>query len=400
MNAADRAAPGAGTFAPEEATADRTPQHPPGAAASWSLPPAEELHLLLSAGLRAPSAENRHAMRFEPRGDAVLLRATDTALWVGQPHRELLDRLALGTVVENIALRSAARGWQLQHRWQPAGSDSDIVARLTWRRVPDAAAGEAARTSLALDRAIEQRHTHRGFYRRAPLPAATLDAIVQAAADVPGARLHWLDAPAQRRLALRALNIAERERFRRPALHRELFSAIDFKLGWRASSDEGLAPSALQVELPARAPFALMRHWPLMRASHWLGGHHALALRAAVLPCALSPHLGLLTIEGDGAVPLLEGGRALQRLWLAAASQGVALQPMAATTALLAQQPGDGWVDARAQSRLRALVDELLAGARTENLERAACALMFVRLGSAGPATGKSGRRPLSQYMG
>lgn len=57
------------------------------------------------------------------------------------------------------------------------------------------------------------------------------------------------------------------------------------------------------------------------------------------LPAALAPHIGLvLAEEGHGNVPAaaLNAGRTMERVWLAAQAQGLALQPMAAATVLLA----------------------------------------------------------------
>ena len=90
-----------------------------------------------------------------------------------------------------------------------------------------------------------------------------------------------------------------------------------------------------------RAPCAALRYWPVMRGMSWLGAHHALGLRAGYLPAALSPHIGLvLAEEGDGDVPAaaLNAGRAMQRVWLAAQAQGLALPPMAAATACCARK--------------------------------------------------------------
>ena len=106
-----------------------------------------------------------------------------------------------------------------------------------------------------------------------------------------------------------------------------------------------------------RAPCAALRYWPVMRGMSWLGAHHALGLRAGYLPAALSPHIGLvLAEEGDGDVPAaaLNAGRAMQRVWLAAQAQGLALQPMAAATVLSVQQAVGGWVRPAVQARIRA----------------------------------------------
>ena len=62
-------------------------------------PPADQLHRILDAGIRAPSAENKHDLRFQIEGDSVRLLATDQASWATQPHRQLLALLSYGAVV-------------------------------------------------------------------------------------------------------------------------------------------------------------------------------------------------------------------------------------------------------------------------------------------------------------
>lgn len=65
-------------------------------------------------------------------------------------------------------------------------------------------------------------------------------------------QLVWLDESARRRQALRLMRRAGTERFRNRTLHEELFSAIRFDVGWRATCPEGLRPGALGVEPPLR----------------------------------------------------------------------------------------------------------------------------------------------------
>ena len=74
--------------------------------------------------------------------------------------------------------------------------------------------------------AIATRHTNRRFYRRQPVDAAARLAMADAVAVIPGARLQWLDDAPLRAAALHAIRIAETERFRRPALHAELFGNL------------------------------------------------------------------------------------------------------------------------------------------------------------------------------
>jgi hypothetical protein len=348
-------------------------------------PNLEQIRLILQSGIAAPSAENKHYLSFELHADGVRLRATDAASWAVTPHRRFLALLSYGAVAENMALRAGELGYAQSAHWQLDGSADGPIAEFSWTA--------SLQPSDPLAAAIAARHTNRRFYRRTPLAPASLQHMADAVQRVPEARLLWLDTPALRSAALEAIRIAETERFRQPELHRELFGAVRFELGWRRSADEWLAPAALEVEPPMRAPFAMLRRWPLMRALCHVGVHHMLGLRAAALPCRLAPHLGLIVAAGvDAADRALQGGRALQRAWLAASAGGLAFQPMAAATVLLQQRAGDGWVSAGTQARLAELLAPLSPTASAEPC-------MFFRVGHAAPPSVVSGRRPLEDYL-
>jgi hypothetical protein len=346
--------------------------------------PRERLRQIVAAGLRAPSAENQHFLRFESHRGALALVATDHASWNALPHRRWLALLSYGCVVENMALRASTLGYAQRVRWQPDASQPQCIALLDW------VTSEAPADPLAA--AIEARHTNRRFYRRARAPAAALERMAAAAATVSGARLLWCDGGPSRTLALRTLRLAETERFRRRELHAELFSAVRFQSGWHVTAEEGLPPGALQIEAPMRPFFAALRHWPVMRAATWAGLHHALGLRAAYLPCALAPHIGVVLVEGATQDERdLRCGRALQRAWLAATAAGLAFQPFAAPIALSRQTPASGWVGSTTHARLGQLLDEV----RTGHSGRPG---MFFRLGFAEPPEVVTARPPVERF--
>jgi nitroreductase len=348
------------------------------------LPQPQTLRRILEAGIQAPSAENRHFLRFERMPDGMRLVSTDTPTWDEQPHRRMLALVSLGAVVENMSLASAACDLALSVRWFPEPGRADAMAELRWS---PQAGGDSA-----LADAIGARHTNRRFYRREALPEATLKELSAAAAAVPGAGVLWLRDATLRRWALKAVRLAETERFCRRALHEELFGAVRFELGWRSSTPEGLPPGALEVEPPMRPLFAALRRWPLMHALSRVGMHHTLGLRAADLPCRLAPHLGLIVCDAPReTMRALGAGRALQRVWLAATAHGLAFQPMAAATVLARQRPGGDWVSAPVRDELLELLQHVTAG-------RGDAAYMFFRLGRAKAPSVVTERLSLDHY--
>ena len=347
-----------------------------------SMPGTDVLHRILEDGIRAPSADNNHHLRFLPTCGGVELLSTDLPAWNAQPHRKALAMVSYGAVVENMALSSASRGLAMDVQWMPDPGRPEVMAMCRW----STAGGEPD----PLAAAMAGRHTNRRFYRREPVAADVRRRVADAAA-VPGARVSWIDTPARRRLALQAIRMAEAERFRRPGLHQELFSAVRFDVGWRRTVDEGLPPAALEIEPPMRAAFHALRRWPLMRLLAMAGLHHGLALRAAWLPCRLAPLLGLVWCDAAGERwPAFALGRSLQRAWLACTSEGLAFQPMAATLALSHQHPGGPWVSARVQQAIRDRVATLGASAASS---------MFFRAGWAEPPRAVTARLPVERYL-
>ena len=348
------------------------------------LPAAEALHAILKAGIAAPSAENRHFVRFDVSDDRVRIVSTDTHTWNATPHRRMLDLMACGAMVENMRLQASTFGLTQRTSWFADVSQPDAMADCRWTR--------AAAQADELAAAIADRHTNRHFYARRHIIPAALDKMSQAASVIPSARVRWL-AGEDRKTALHAIRIAETERFRRQALHDELFSAVRFDAKWNQGVPEGLPPGALGIELPMRAPFAGLRHWPLMHALSKLGVHALLGLRAAYLPSALAPALGLVEVsEKDSAMAAVLAGCALERTWLAATSEHLAFQPMAASTVLLRQRTDGGWVSAPTQQEIRRALDRITG-------DQADTAFMFFRVGHAAPPKVRAGRPAFDKFL-
>lgn len=329
---------------------------------------------IIEAGILAPSADNRHLLRFEPLENAI--RLWGSAEFQAAPfHRRILALISLGAVVENMVLRAARLGLRAEEAWPAEAAAPDgPLAELRFRAAESRAS--------ELEAAIPHRHTNRRVFYRGP--ALSPEQQQQMDADVRGVdcvRLLWLDAPELRRQALGLVTLAESERFRSRPLHEELFSAIRFDVGWRASATEGLPPGSLEIEAPMRPAFKALRHWGVMRPLAALGVHRLIGIRAAYVPCRTAPHLcALSTTLGlePGAIAV---GRALQRVWLRGTSAGMSCQPFAAS-ALFALE-GYREVEERVRRTLADGWGRISADARV---------LIVFRMGHAAPPSVRAGR--------
>ncbi|WP_288131517.1 hypothetical protein [Accumulibacter sp.] len=288
--------------------------------------PFSDLSSIIQAGVLAPSADNQHCFELRAEGDGLLLFGTEAYLATPY-HKKVLSLISFGAVVENMGIRAARLGYHADVLWYPDASRPALIAELRL--------GRSDPNQTALDGAISARHTNRSVIFRGPaLADVDLANFRQLAKGIDGVTLHFFDNPKQRAELLHLIRIAEAERFNTQAMHADIFSAVRFDVGWHASAEVGLPPAALAVEPGARWAFTQLRHWSVMNRLRKIGFHHALALRAAYLPCRLAPHLGVLTTR----LPIERGapavGRALERIWLEAETLGLAFQPFAGSALL------------------------------------------------------------------
>lgn len=301
---------------------------------------------ILDCANRAPSADNHHRFLIEFTDDGLLLWSRDKEISLLRGYKRSLLLLSLGAVAENIMIGASRFGISAEIVPLPEDMDEALICRIRWmQREKDAELDP-------LDNAIVGRHTNRKFYHGPPLSPEHLIKLVDAA-ESAGCRLIWFDSRQLRSKALRLIRIAETARFRNHPLHTELFSAIRFDVGWSSTCPDGLPPGSLEVEAPMRPIFKMLRHWPIMRMLNLIGAHNMLGLRAAWLPCARSPHLGMIiTLPGEG-IQSFTAGRAFERVWLQATLFGLALQPLPASV-LYTQGDGGGKIlDTRLTACLR-----------------------------------------------
>jgi hypothetical protein len=340
---------------------------------------------ILCAGIAAPSADNSQPWRFSWQGEDLDLRIDADRSGHVSDTRYVLSDLAAGACLENMVIRARSLGLAADVQLFPQPDDPLWVARIRW--LPRSAEEQPAEPLAA---AIEQRHTDRRFPWRGPVGAEVRDRLTSQAARISGARLEWMARGPTRKAALNVIRHAETLRFKSPVLHAELFSSVRFSAGWRGSCEEGLAPATLAVEPPMRPLFERMRHPGAMAAFRKLGAASMLGWRSAWLPIRLSPGLCLVVVPSIGRSDVLAAGRALQRVWLQATLEGLAVQPYAAAGVL-----GLGFVPVEPAFR-----EEL---SRLDSALGALCGsghgLVFLRLGHARSVLRvRSGRRALESF--
>lgn len=342
---------------------------------------------LARAARAAPSGDNCQPWRLHWDGERLRVRflAERAASFYDVEHAA--SWVSLGAVLTNLETAAGPLGLAVRAELFPRDEFPPTVASLTLEPAP--------RRDDPLAAAIEARTTNRRPYARRPLPEPLRSAL-EAAATSPGVTLSWATGPALARVArLAAAN--DRFLFEHRALHAGLVRWLRWTPEEAAAVGDGLPVAALELARWERPAFRLLASWRVARAARGLGLTALLPTRTAAI-YRRSAAIGLLTVAGRDRLAFVQGGRALERVWLTATRHGVAFQPITGVTFLLLRLTlgvSTGFGPAER--------------ARLERLGRALCEVfpvladqapaMLFRVGFAAPPSARAPRLPLEAVL-
>ncbi len=312
-----------------------TPAAPALAPMVWSkravLAP-EQVRVLATYATLAPSGGNCQPWRLRWNGERLRLVHERDRSRSFLDFDDLASWLAFGAAVENVSLAAAAMGLEVTVELAPDRRDPSVVCDLRFAARQGAPpAGEAA-----LAAAIPERVTNRRLAARAPLGPDAREALLRAAAEVPGAALHLVEEPERLAELGEVLGRCDRLRLLSRTMHQEMMSEVRWNADEVRRTRDGLDVATLELTPTDLTALRVMSRWGAMELVGKLGAGTALE-RPARKAIAAASAVGLVTVEGTSRESFFAGGRAMQRVWLRATALGLAFQPMAPLTYLLAR---------------------------------------------------------------
>ena len=234
--------------------------------------------------------------------------------------------------------------------------------------------------------------------RRAPSGVQRLDegtiAALHAAVGEEGGRLRLCTEPEAIRHGAALLGESDRLRFLAPTLHREMMG----ELSWPGvdALDLGLDVRTLELDGSDMAKLAVAKRGDVMAQLAAWGGGGALGevTRERV---GSSAALAVVTVPGASPRDYLQGGAAVERLWITASKLGLATQPVSPVF-LFAVEPADqvGLVGEDAAPALAALSEDFRQLFKIPSEEQL---ILLLRLSHAPEPTARSQRLSISELV-
>jgi nitroreductase len=256
----------------------------------------ETMLAALDSAIRAPSTHNTQPWIFGIEDDpaAITLFAdTDRALGIADPtNRELF--ISCGTVLHHVRVALAARGRACRIERLPDPAQPLFVARVTL--------GESipiTEEALALEHAIQERHTDNSVFQRGALSTTVLDRLAKMVSN-EGARLHVLEREDERAMVADLVAVADRVQQEDPLFRDELAHWLRSGI---AQAEDGITIEGIR---------GFIEPWIVRTFDR--GDGEAARDRALILEG--SPCIVMLSTERDTPMDWVRAGEALSALLL------------------------------------------------------------------------------------
>jgi molybdopterin/thiamine biosynthesis adenylyltransferase/nitroreductase len=298
------------------------PQAPKATAVESHIPEAI-MEYLLRAAIQAPSGDNCQPWWFrsgKDRIDILLRPDADRSLF---NVNQSASMIACGAAIENLLLAASRYGLEGKVAYRPDGETHECLA--TIKLFPSDISEDP------LQRFIWERHTNRTKYRKKSLAPNMPLELIRSLDAFPGMELKLYQSKEEIRAIAGLVYQADRVRVETRALHEQLMSSIRFRHEDVLQDRVGFPLKNLEAGLGGELFLKATRNWSTMNFFNRLGISRVIPM-ISYRGILQAPLIGLLKCPNTRPQTLLQGGQALERLWLTATRLGLAFQPMTAVT--------------------------------------------------------------------
>ena len=323
----------------------------------------EKLEAIVTAACLAPSGGNAQAWKFLSRDNALFIFHDEHFSFSLLDYKSAGSYIGFGAMLENIEIKASSLGITAHAHVFPLKDDARLVAIVTFED------GNANNAYQYLSDVIPVRMTNRKLGDRKLLPEKDAQDFIAIAATVPGAKLQIFDKEETIAEFAEILTNTERLRFLHPRGHYDTFvKELRFTPEEIVGTADGLDIATLNMSEGDKAALQIARDPSAINFLHKLAkgeGFKKISRKGVISASGI----GVINMDGHGSEHFLNGGRALQRIWLEANHRGISFQPVSQATFMLERYLGDGAKDFNAYEldQLKNIHETLTRLLRLEN---------------------------------
>jgi hypothetical protein len=295
----------------------------PGARA---ITPGEDtIRILINAACAAPSTGNDQPWKWlSSKGMLFLFHDENRSFSFGD-FRKTASFISFGAAYENLYIHALGLGMEPHCTFMPDSANEKLVAAIYFTQVNDAVEVPLLQP---LDNAIAKRHTNRNPSSKIDIASNNLDYLSRLAQSIPGAALQWFTEETTLNSLADIIGACDRIRLLHKEGHHDF---VHHEMRWTSEEAEktrdGIDVKTLGLSNSQLAAMGVIKNEHVVQTINEVGGGKALDMLAKRTIASASA-LCLITMPKYNLKNFFEGGRSMERFWLAATNLNIAVHPL------------------------------------------------------------------------
>jgi molybdopterin/thiamine biosynthesis adenylyltransferase/nitroreductase len=288
------------------------------------IPGIDKVRELVNAACAAPSTGNDQPWKWLYTDGALYLFHDEYRSFSFGDYHKIASYISFGAAYENLNVHAFKMGLEPYFEFT-GGADKQAVAAIRFRPVTDQ---KQAQWLGPLDNSIYRRVTNRNQAPKAAIAADVYHQLANYAESIPSARFSlFTDETVLGQLA-EIIGFCDRVRLLNNEGH---YDFVHHEMRWTSEEAEktrdGIDIKTLGLGNSQMAALGVIKSGQVIKTISDFGGGKALDMLAKRTVSAASA-LCLITLPKHDLKSFFDGGRAMERLWLAATGLGLAIHPL------------------------------------------------------------------------
>jgi molybdopterin/thiamine biosynthesis adenylyltransferase len=325
----------------------------------YIVPDADTIRKLIHSACAAPSTGNDQPWKWLYNNGTLHLFHDEFRSFSFGDFQKMASFISLGAAYENLYINALALGIEPILQFLPNGSSEKLVASINFKQLKG---NEDAVFLRPLDQKIFERYTNRNPGPKANIPLSTLDLLTGFAESINGAKVQWFTNENDLDTLAKIIGACDRIRLLNDAGH---YDFVHREMRWTKeeadNSKDGIDIRTLGLSNSQLAALSVIKDETVIRELKSFDGGHAFDMLAK-RTIANASALCMITLPEYNLKNFFEGGRSMERLWLAATDLNLAVHPLISPLYLfprITHSNGEG-LDAKSILELNTLRDKFI----------------------------------------
>lgn len=346
---------------------------------------------LVIAGSQAPSAGNNQPWRWSYINNSLLLFNGFDAGVTMLGFDNLSSYVAIGAAIENVVIASAQNGYHCEFTLFPDDKIKDLVVSFHFIK------NDELKNKNTRVEALGLRLTNRMLGDRCPIELNILKKLKSAACEVAGVTLKFFTTEEELNAVADVLGEIDKIRLLEKIGHKDFIEEIRWTQEENDQKRDGVDLRTLDITNTELAGLQMSKDGRVMDlVNEWKGGGAFKKLTKKSIDAAGA--VGIILINGNQHKDYINGGLAVEKVWLEATLNGVAFQPMSASVFMFARakKGSDAYMSEKGVTQLKNL---RLQFEETFAIDKGLTDIFIFRLSLTKEPPVKSLRKPIEEIF-